>query len=86
MFVSKPCFAQPACDANHAASRRCWRLQEGCLERALICDVTVAFFSLSELRYRKLFRALFWICDSKHQQQHFFNVDGFISISNQVFC
>ena len=47
--------AQPACDANHVTSRRCWRLQEGCLEHALIGGVTFAFFSLSEFRRRKLF-------------------------------
>ena len=41
---SKPCFAQPACDANYVTSRRCWRLQEGCLEHALIGGVTFFFF------------------------------------------
>ena len=29
---SKPFSAQPACDANYVTSRRCWRLQEGCLK------------------------------------------------------
>ena len=49
---SKPYSVQPACDANHVTSRRCWRLQEGCLEHG---GVPFAFFSLSELRRRKLF-------------------------------
>ena len=27
---SKPCSVQPACEANHATSRRCWRLLKVC--------------------------------------------------------
>ena len=65
---SKPCSAQPACDADHVTSRRCWRLQEGCLEHVLIGGVTFAFFSLSELRRRKLFWVLFWIWNKQQQQ------------------
>ena len=65
---SKPCSAQPACDANHVTSRRCWCLQEGCLEHALIGGVTFAFFSLSELRRRKLFWVLFRFWNKQQQQ------------------
>ena len=65
---SKPCSVQPACDANHVTSRRCWCLQEGCLEHALIGGVTFAFFSLSELRRRKLFWVLFWFWNKQEQQ------------------
>ena len=87
---SKPCSAQPACDTNHVTSRRCWRLQEGYLEHALISGVTFAFFSLSELRRRKLFWALFPETGPFEATSffinHYFNVDIFISNSIQAFC
>ena len=69
--------------------RRSWRLQEGCLEYALIGGVIFAFFSLSELRRRKtIFSSLLDLGQQATTATYFSStsIDVFSSISSQVFC
>ena len=80
-----PCSAQPACDANHVTSRRCWVFARRLLRACADWWRDICLFLTVQTQTQEIILSSLFDLGQQASSTIFFNVDVFSSISSQVF-